>query len=32
MEKLFNDDNVLDTVLEGLTDEYLQIKYSDESR
>ena len=31
MRKVFNDDSILDIVLEGLTDEYLQIKYSAEA-
>ena len=30
MGELFNDDSILDIVLEGLTDEYLQIKCSAE--
>ena len=29
--EVFNDDSILDIVLEGLTDEYLQIKYSAEA-
>ena len=28
MGEVFNDDSILDTVLEGLTDDYVQIKYS----
>ena len=31
MQEVFNDDSILDIVLEGLTDEYLQIKYSAEA-
>ena len=31
MGEIFNDDSTLDIVLEGLTDEYLQIKYSAEA-
>ena len=31
MGEVFNDDSILDIVLEGLTDEYLQIKYSAEA-
>ena len=31
MGEVFNDNSVLDIVLEGLTDEYLQIKYSAEA-
>ena len=31
MGKVFNDDSILDIVLEGLADEYLQIKYSAEA-
>ena len=31
MGEVFNDDSILDMVLEGLTDEYLQIKYSAEA-
>ena len=31
MGEVFNDDRKLDIVLEGLTDEYLQIKYSAEA-
>ena len=31
MGEVFNDDSILDMVLEGLTDEYLQIKYSDKA-
>ena len=31
MGEVFNDDSILDIVLEGLMDEYLQIKFSDEA-
>ena len=31
MGEVCNDDSILDIVLEGLTDEYLQIKYSAEA-
>ena len=31
MGEVFNDDSILDRVLKGLTDEYLQIKYSAEA-
>ena len=31
MGEVSNDDSILDIVLEGLTDEYLQIKYSAEA-
>ena len=31
MGEVFNDDSILDIVLEGLSDEYLQIKYSAEA-
>ena len=31
MGEVFNDDSILDIVLEGLTDEYLQKKYSAEA-
>ena len=30
MGEVFNDDSILEIVLKGLTDEYLQIKYSAE--
>ena len=31
MGEVFNDDSIVDIVLEGLTDEYLQIEYSAEA-